>query len=154
MKPVASSIIIIKDTSSYKYSQSTQSYDHILKVMASAVVEQNNVSTQQLVEQSIKDDGKHKETVPVGIDQESTTTPKDTHFWLIILGLLIATFLSALNFTGLCLFFLSGISSINSNPLFVPAISTVLPTIMHTLKSEYFTWIGNTYSIASTVFIP
>jgi len=61
------------------------------------------------------------------------TTPKDLRFWLIMLGLMVATFISALDLT---------------------AISTALPTIAHALKSEDFTWIGNSYSITATAFIP
>ena len=33
-------------------------------------------------------------------DDVANATPKDTRFWLIILGLLIATFISALDLTG------------------------------------------------------
>ncbi|KIM79120.1 hypothetical protein PILCRDRAFT_823692 [Piloderma croceum F 1598] len=62
-----------------------------------------------------------------------STPPKDIRFWLIIMSLLVATFLSALDLT---------------------AISTALPTIAHALKSEDFTWIGNAYSITATAFIP
>jgi len=63
----------------------------------------------------------------------SESAPKDIRFWLIIMGLLVATFLSALDLT---------------------AISTALPTIAHALKSEDFTWIGNAYSITATSVIP
>jgi hypothetical protein len=33
-------------------------------------------------------------------DDDANATPKDIRFWLIILGLLIATFISALDLTG------------------------------------------------------
>ncbi|KAM0749144.1 iron permease [Meredithblackwellia eburnea MCA 4105] len=70
------------------------------------------------------------------IDGEHTapqTPPKDFKFWLIIVGLLISTFLSALDLT---------------------AISTALPTISAALHSTDYTWIGNSYSIGSAAFIP
>jgi len=66
-------------------------------------------------------------------EDNANTTPKDHRFWLIMLGLLVATFISALDLT---------------------AISTALPTISHALKSDDFTWIGNAYSITATAVIP
>jgi hypothetical protein len=33
-------------------------------------------------------------------EDNASTTPKDLRFWLIILGLLVATFISALDLTG------------------------------------------------------
>jgi hypothetical protein len=41
-----------------------------------------------------------KECESGDITQESAATPKDLRFWLIILGLLIATFISAVDMTG------------------------------------------------------
>lgn len=123
--------------------------------MATAA-EKNNASTttlaaQQLAEHSIKHD---VETIPAAIEQEGSATPKDARFWLVIMGLLIATFLSALDLTGWYPSIIYNITNFKLMPGLLPAISTALPTIAHTLKSEDFTWIGNAYSITSTAFIP
>jgi MFS family permease len=74
-----------------------------------------------------------EETPTIKGEDGASATPKDIRFWLIIMSLLVATFLSALDLT---------------------AISTALPTIAHALNSEDFTWIGNAYSITATSFIP
>lgn len=87
------------------------------------------------------------------LEQDGTSSPKDLRFWLIIMGLLVATFLSALDLTGkiICL---PRSSRRKHSPQISKAISTALPTIAHTLKSEDFTWIGNAYSITATSVIP
>jgi len=66
-------------------------------------------------------------------EEAVSTTPKDMRFWLVMVGLLFATFISAVDLT---------------------AISTALPTIAHALNSHDFTWIGNAYSITATAFVP
>lgn len=55
----------------------------------------------------------------------SAPPPKDIRFWLIIVSLLVATLLAALDLT---------------------AIATALPTIADALRSNDFTWIGTSYS--------
>ncbi|ORY88553.1 iron permease [Leucosporidium creatinivorum] len=66
-------------------------------------------------------------------EAQQPTAPKDLRFWLIILALLLATFLAALDLT---------------------AISTALPTISAALHSREYAWIGNAYSVTSAAFVP
>ncbi|SCV67146.1 BQ2448_5792 [Microbotryum intermedium] len=62
-----------------------------------------------------------------------TVAEKGIRFWLIIVSLMLATFLAALDVT---------------------AISTALPTIAEALDSREFAWIANAYSVTSCAFIP
>lgn len=76
-----------------------------------------------------------KTATPASLETSSTSDapaqepmPKTARFWLIILGLLVATFLAAIDLTGL---------------------ATALPTIALALNSEDYAWIGNSYSYAA-----
>lgn len=69
-------------------------------------------------------------------DVAAPSTAKGTKFWLIIISLLVATLLAALDLT---------------------AIATALPTISLSLASTdaaSFVWIGASYSITSTASVP
>jgi hypothetical protein len=101
-----------------------------------------------------EDDNHTGERPPAEVSEErpNGAAPKDLRFWLIIFSLLIATFLSALDLTGM-----SDPSSFMWNGKVLThysAISTALPTIARALNSMQFAWIGNAYSITATAFIP
>ena len=65
--------------------------------------------------------------------QNQPKQPKTLAFWLIFTALGAATFLSALDLT---------------------AVTTALPVIAHDLNSHNFSWVGSSYALSSTVFIP
>ena len=66
-------------------------------------------------------------------DTRTKKSRKPFSFWMIILALACACFLSALDLT---------------------AVTTALPTISHDLKSENFSWVGSSYALSSTAFLP
>ncbi|KDE03201.1 hypothetical protein MVLG_06292 [Microbotryum lychnidis-dioicae p1A1 Lamole] len=70
---------------------------------------------------------------PIETTDAATCSEKGIRFWLIIVSLMLATFLAALDVT---------------------AISTALPTIAEALDSREFAWIANAYSVTSCAFIP
>lgn len=59
--------------------------------------------------------------------------PKDLRFWVMLLALCMALFLSALELT---------------------AVSTALPTITADLHGEDFVWVGSAYALASSAILP
>ncbi|KAG8870907.1 hypothetical protein FRB97_009266 [Tulasnella sp. 331] len=62
-----------------------------------------------------------------------SAAPGGIRFWLIVMSLLVATFLSALDLTS---------------------VSTALPSIAESLKAKDFVWVGAGYSLGSTAFLP
>ncbi|SCZ96345.1 BZ3500_MvSof-1268-A1-R1_Chr8-2g10131 [Microbotryum saponariae] len=72
-------------------------------------------------------------SAPIETTDAATSSEKGIRFWLIIVSLMLATFLAALDVT---------------------AISTALPTIAEALDSREFAWIANAYSVTSCAFIP
>ncbi|KAG8973831.1 hypothetical protein FRB93_001660, partial [Tulasnella sp. JGI-2019a] len=69
------------------------------------------------------------ETTP----QEPEGPPGGIRFWLIIVSLMVATFLSALDLTS---------------------VSTALPIIVQDLNGSDFVWVGASFSLGSTAFLP
>jgi MFS family permease len=59
--------------------------------------------------------------------------PKDLRFWLMLLALCLALFLSALELT---------------------AVATALPTITADLHGKDFVWVGSAYALASSAILP
>jgi MFS family permease len=70
--------------------------------------------------------------VPATADT-AAVRPKDLRFWLMLLSLCMALFLSALEFTG---------------------VATALPTIAADLHGEGFVWVGSAYALASSAILP
>lgn len=64
---------------------------------------------------------------------DSQKRPGGSDFWLVIVSLMVATFVSALDVT---------------------AVSTALPTIVSKLQGREFVWVGSSYTLASTAFLP
>ncbi|KAH9918458.1 iron permease [Fomitopsis serialis] len=65
------------------------------------------------------------------VDQERQ--PLDARFWLVFLGIGIATMITALELS---------------------AVSVALPTITQDLHGSSFIWVGSAYTLAGTAFIP
>ncbi|KAH9929402.1 iron permease [Fomitopsis serialis] len=65
------------------------------------------------------------------VDQEKQ--PRDARFWLVFLGVGIATMITALE---------------------LAAVSVALPTITQDLHGSSFIWVGSAYTLAGTAFIP
>ncbi|KIM92156.1 hypothetical protein PILCRDRAFT_260 [Piloderma croceum F 1598] len=70
--------------------------------------------------------------VPAAADAVAVR-PKDLRFWLMLLSLCMALFLSALEFTG---------------------VATALPTITADLHGEDFVSVGSAYALASSAILP
>lgn len=70
---------------------------------------------------------------PIPEETLETEFIQDSKFWLVFLSLCVASFLSALDLT---------------------AVSTVLPTIAQEFKSDQYSWVGSSYALTSTAFIP
>ncbi|KAG8874269.1 hypothetical protein FRB97_006041 [Tulasnella sp. 331] len=68
------------------------------------------------------------ETTPVPEE-----APRGVQFWLIMVSLMVATFLSALDLTS---------------------VSTALPIIVKDLHGTDFVWVGASFSLGSTAFLP
>ncbi|KAI0259538.1 iron permease [Gloeopeniophorella convolvens] len=60
-------------------------------------------------------------------------TPRDTRFWVVIVSLCIAIFISAVEFS---------------------AIGTALPAIISDLHGTQFIWVGSAYTLGSTAPVP
>ncbi|KIM86227.1 hypothetical protein PILCRDRAFT_65068 [Piloderma croceum F 1598] len=69
---------------------------------------------------------------PAG-DAVAVRLPKGPRFWLMLLALCMALFLSALEFT---------------------AVATALPTITADLHGTDFVWVGSAYALASSAILP
>jgi MFS family permease len=66
-------------------------------------------------------------------DDVAVRPPKGPRFWLMLLALCMALFLSALEFT---------------------AVATALPTITADLHGTDFVWVGSAYALASSAILP
>ena len=84
---------------------------------------------------SVKEDAKVEsdQSQAAASPDPSKTSRKPLSFWMIMLALCASCFLSALDLT---------------------AITTALPTIAHDLKSDNFSWVGSSYALSSTAFLP
>lgn len=83
------------------------------------------------------------------------TTPdgppkRDWRFWMIFVCITISMFLSALELVRSLFFF----SKTNISRSSQSAVSTALPSIVHTLQGDQFVWIGSAYTLCSTAFVP
>lgn len=104
----------------------------------------NGVSSQ-------KTDGTNETSSPSPVVEVSNHSPRTYQFWMVILSINIALFLSALELvfsafilheTELCLTTLQ------------TAVSTALPTIIHDLHGKDFIWVASAYALASTALLP
>ena len=70
---------------------------------------------------------------PPAVDAVAVRPPKGPRFWLMLIALCMALFLSALEFT---------------------AVATALPTITADLHGTDFVWVGSAYALASSAILP
>ncbi|CCM04080.1 uncharacterized protein FIBRA_06239 [Fibroporia radiculosa] len=80
---------------------------------------------------SVDLDDKRPESVPPFADDDKP--PRDFRFWLVFLGISIATLITAIELS---------------------AVSVALPTIVKALDGSSFIWVGSAYTLASTAVIP
>ncbi|KAH9834520.1 iron permease [Rhodofomes roseus] len=78
--------------------------------------------------------------------------PRDLRFWLVFLGIGVATMITALELASASYSHTSpsAYSDLHSQS----AVSVALPTIVQELHGSTFIWIGSAYTLAGTAFIP
>ncbi|KIO30869.1 hypothetical protein M407DRAFT_36916, partial [Tulasnella calospora MUT 4182] len=65
--------------------------------------------------------------------QASQSTPRDLRFWMIIVAMMVAEFLSAIELSS---------------------VATALPSIVEDLHGTEFSWVGAAYTLGSTAILP
>ncbi|KAG8927324.1 hypothetical protein FRC01_007659 [Tulasnella sp. 417] len=79
---------------------------------------------------TLNDDNQNgAETAP----QASQSTPRDLRFWMVIVSIMVAEFLSAIELSS---------------------VATALPTIVEDLHGTEFSWVGAAYALGSTAILP
>ena len=74
------------------------------------------------------------ERVPVAADADNQQKVGGFRFWMIFVAMMVSTFLSALDLTG---------------------VATALPTITADLNGgDNFVWVGSAYALSSTAILP